>query len=431
LQPLLARTEPVTLRQQDGAGERESRASVVDRAVALPSLPRGAQGILLCATPGGGQRDLVGTANGRRVSKVVEIADRDDWPQAHLLTIPDHTYDFLQAEDVLQRVDQPAEALANWIRVLKPGGVLALAVPDDRGPSDAAWRVTLQEPDQPKGHVNLLELIQVVCHLVEIDRIERVSEGGPLSGRSRVEAVLRKRHVAITPVQSNRAPEILALAKLTEVAVEQRDRWRPMQEFRDILASGVEAASVVDISRLYLLYQWLGTTLGLEGECIEVGSYRGGTAKLVSEMLLRHRPEVELHLFDTFEGMPEQLSLDEVGMRGAFADTSLQQVQRLLANNPMVSLHQGIFPASMPKGFDTKRFRFAHIDVDIESSVLDCLAFIYPRMVPGGVIVIDDYGHPNCPGATRAVEQFFRNAPHRVVQMPLRSSAVVIKPHDC
>jgi hypothetical protein len=54
----------VTLRQQDGAGERESRASVVDRAVALPSLPRGAQGILLCATPGGGQRDLVGTANG-------------------------------------------------------------------------------------------------------------------------------------------------------------------------------------------------------------------------------------------------------------------------------------------------------------------------------------------------------------------------------
>jgi hypothetical protein len=241
---------------------------------------------------------------------------------------------------------------------------------------------------------------------------------------------MRKRAAIITPTQSNRAPEILALARLTEVAIEQRDRWHPMQEFRDILASGVEAATVVDVSRLYLLYQWLRTTLALDGECMEVGSYRGGTAKLFSEVLLRHRPEVELHLFDTFEGMPDQLSLDEVGMRGAFADTSLQQVARLLSNNPRASLHQGIFPASMPKGFDAKRFRFAHIDVDIESSVLDCLAFIYPRMVPGGVIVIDDYGHPNCPGATRAVEQFFRNAPHLVVQMPLRSSAVVIKPRE-
>jgi SAM-dependent methyltransferase len=361
---------------------------------------------------------------------VVEIAERDDWPQAHLLTVPDRSYDFLQAEDVLQRVDQPAEALANWIRVLKPGGVLALAVPEERSPSQSSWRVALQEPDLPKGQVNLLELLQVVCHLVEIDRIERVSDGGPLSGRSRLEVVMRKRLAAITPVQSNRAPEILALARLTEVAIEQRDRWRPMQEFRDILASGVEAATVVDISRLYLLYQWLGTTLPLDGECIEVGSYRGGTAKLASEVLLRHRPEVQLHVFDTFEGMPDQLSLDEVGMRGIFADTSIQEVRRLLANNPQVSLHQGIFPASMPKGFDTKRFRFAHIDVDIESSLLDCLAFIYPRMVPGGVMVIDDYGHPNCPGATRAVERFFRTAPHRVVQMPLRSSAVVIKPHE-
>ncbi|MBX6322132.1 MAG: class I SAM-dependent methyltransferase [Rhodospirillaceae bacterium] len=379
------------------------------------------------ANAGAGFRDVI---DGRCLAQVIEIADHGDWPQAHLLSVPDHTYDFLYAEDVLNRVDQPAEALANWIRVLKPGGILALAVAEEHGEQQGAWRVVLQEPDAPKGQVNLLELLQVVCHLAEIDRLERICEGGPLSGRAQIQAVLRRRLATLTPVQSNRAPEIVALAKLTEIAIEQRDRWRPMQEFRDILASGVTDASVVDISRLYLLYQWLGTTLALEGACIEVGSYRGGTAKLISEVLLRHRPEVELHLFDTFEGMPDRLSLDEVGMRGSFANTSLQQVQRLLANNSRVSLHPGIFPASIPPGFEAQRFRFAHIDVDIEASVLDCLGFIYPRTVPGGVIVIDDYGHPNCPGATRAVERFFHNAPHLVVQMPLRSSAIVIKPHE-
>jgi hypothetical protein len=220
-----------------------------------------------------------------------------------------------------------------------------------------------------------------------------------------------------------------ALTRLTETAVEQRARWRPMDEFTEILGTGVLDATVVDLSRLYLLYQWLGTTLDLEGDCAEIGCYRGGTAKLTSEVLLRHRPDAALHLFDTFEGMPEQFSLDEVGMRGAFADTSLGQVKGLLSNNPAVNFYPGIFPATLPAGFESKRFRFVHIDVDIETSVMDCLTFFYPRMVAGGVIVIDDYGHPNCPGATRAVERFFRNDPHRIIHMPLRSSAVVVKRH--
>lgn len=387
--------------------------------------PRG----LILRRPGDdGQTDSAMRPPATRIDRVVDIAGGDDWPQAHLVAVPDSVYDYLCADNVLQNVEKPDEALANWIRVLKPGGLLALVAADgQRGTADAAWRLTLQEPDQPKGSLNLLELLQVVCHLVEIERIERFSQGGPINGRRHVEVLLRKRLVALTPVQSNRAPEIVALTKLTETALEQRARWRPMDEFGDILNTGVLDATVVDLSRLYLLYQWLGTTLDLDGDCVEIGCYRGGTAKLTSEVLLRHRPEVPLHLFDTFEGMPEQFSLDEVGMRGAFADTSLAQVQRLLHNNPQVQFYPGIFPATLPAGFDTRRFRFAHIDVDIEASVLDCLSFLYPRMVNGGIIIVDDYGHPNCPGATRAVEHFFRNSPHRVVQMPLRSSAVIVK----
>jgi len=76
---------------------------------------------------------------------------------------------------------------------------------------------------------------------------------------------------------------------------------------------------------------------------------------------------------------------------------------------------------------DGQRFRLAHIDVDIETSVHDCLEFLYPRMVSGGVLVIDDYGHAECPGATRATEAFFAERAEYVVQMPLLSSAVVIK----
>ena len=53
----------------------------------------------------------------------------------------------------------------------------------------------------------------------------------------------------------------------------------------------------------------------------------------------------------------------------------------------------------------------AHVDVDIYRSVWDCCEFIYPRLQVGGAMVFDDYGFPTCPGARKAVDEFFRNKP--------------------
>jgi hypothetical protein len=72
-------------------------------------------------------------------------------------------------------------------------------------------------------------------------------------------------------------------------------------------------------------------------------------------------------------------------------------------------------------------FRFAHIDVDIESSVYDCCAFVYPRLAAGGVMIFDDYGDPSGPGAARAADRYFEDQPDSVIHMPLLSSAVLVK----
>ncbi|WP_162913345.1 TylF/MycF/NovP-related O-methyltransferase [Rhodospirillaceae bacterium SYSU D60014] len=358
----------------------------------------------------------------------------------------DDRYDVLYAEDVLQTLPRLSVALANWTRVVRPGGAMVLTVPQGCDGKAASWRFTMQDPAVADGSVNLLELLRVICHLAEVEYValmpgtpdsraasangsdpERMPKDAPEGFHRRIEVLLRKRPHPLTPVQSNDAPEIQMLVKLTEAAIAARAQWQTMEEFEAILASGVRDATVVDLSRLYLLYQWLLTTLRLPGDCIEIGSFRGGTAKLISETLLRRQAGGELHLFDTFAGMPDRLSLDEAGLKGCFADTSVAEVRRLLANNPHVHLHPGIFPDTIPPGLHDHCFRFAHIDVDIESSVHDCLAFVYPRLLPGGVMVIDDYGHAECPGATRAAERFFADRPETIVQMPLVSSAVVIK----
>jgi len=346
--------------------------------------------------------------------------------------VADESYDALVANGVLTHVERPSVALANWIRVVRPGGTIGITLPvaSTGCPPSQRWGFAVQDPSAGERQMNLLELLQVVCHLVEIEGIIQNSAAaarhvtGPLCG---IEVRLRKRHHAQTPVQSNRSSQVEALTKMTRTAIAVRSQVRPMAEFDSILASGVLESTVVDLSRLYLLYQWLLSTIRLPGHCIEIGVFRGGTAKLISEVLLRRQVAAYLHLFDTFAGLPDRFAADEVGMKGTFADTTVRQVRRLLANNPRVRTHRGVFPDSIPSYLNRRRFRFAHIDVDIERSVRDCLSFVYPRLVPGGVMIVDDYGHPECPGATRAVEAFFADKLETVVQMPLLSSAVILK----
>lgn len=355
---------------------------------------------------------------------------------ALLLDVADDSVPYVLADNVLQHCPRLSVALTNWIRAVKPGGLVTISVPDGatRPRRDGErWSFALQEPSVPANQANLLELIQTVCHMATVERITRrelrKSVGVGTAHRATetiLDIVLRKRERTLTPVQSNHSSEAKILTKVAAGAIAARAPWHDLSEFRSILSSGVQQATVVDLGRLYLMYQWARRTLPLSGDCIEVGSYRGGTAKLVSELMLRHGADADIHVFDTFAGMPDDLAYDEIGLKNTFTETSAPQVLALLGNNPRVRLHPGLFPQSIPADLRDASFRFAHIDVDTERSVRDCLDFIYPRMNPEGLIIIDDYGHPECPGATRAAEQFFAGKSQQIIQMPLISSAVVL-----
>jgi hypothetical protein len=44
--------------------------------------------------------------------------------------------------------------------------------------------------------------------------------------------------------------------------------------------------------------------------------------------------------------------------------------------------------------------------VDLAGPTEKSLEFFFCRLVPGGVIIVDDYGFASCPGVTRVVEEF-------------------------
>ena len=138
----------------------------------------------------------------------------------------------------------------------------------------------------------------------------------------------------------------------------------------------------------------------IPGAIAELGVYQGGSARF----LARAFPKRRCILFDTFSGIPFKGDGDKHNT-GDFGDTSLEAVKRVLSDCANVEFAPGIFPATaLP--FKDETFALVYLDADQYQSTLDGLNFFWPRLSPGGVIALDDYGWPNCPGVKRALEEF-------------------------
>lgn len=187
----------------------------------------------------------------------------------------------------------------------------------------------------------------------------------------------------------------------------------------------VQPLSLVSPDRIYVLYTLALNALRMPGEFWECGVYKGGTARMFAELLSAQGDTRPMHLFDTFAGMPETHPEHDLHRMGDFADTSLESVRNFVGSKGQAEFHPGLIPDTFVP-MESSAIAFAHIDVDIYRSVKDCCAFIYPRLVPGGIVVFDDYGFPSCPGAREAVDEFFQNKSETPLVLPT-GQAIVIK----
>lgn len=183
------------------------------------------------------------------------------------------------------------------------------------------------------------------------------------------------------------------------IAPQERPFWDRQSELIAIYEQ-IKEHTVVSKNRCLMLYQLLRHASHLQGDAAEVGVYRGGIAKLIAKTA----PHKNVYLFDTFSGLPAVS--EEINTHNKrFNDTSLRSVKSLLRDCPNVTFYQGTFPDTA-SAIKDKNFSFIHIDADLYKSVKDYLEFFYPRLVKGGVIVIDDYDSWAWPGVKKAVSEF-------------------------
>ncbi len=163
----------------------------------------------------------------------------------------------------------------------------------------------------------------------------------------------------------------------------------------------------------------------IPGDVVECGVWKGGSMMAVASMLgLQNDFSRQLWLYDTFEGMsePEAADIDHDGNQAAAllqkqnkqdADSiwcwsPLQEVQDNLActqyPSNLTRFVQGKVETTIPAQAPD-RISLLRLDTDWYASTMHELEHLFPRLAPGGVLIIDDYGHWQ--GCRRAVDQYF------------------------
>jgi hypothetical protein len=130
------------------------------------------------------------------------------------------------------------------------------------------------------------------------------------------------------------------------------------------------------------------TEIKSEGHILELGVFRGGTARFIAKLIGKRK----LHGFDSFEGLPERWSGFDLGKGALTMEGKLPSVP------DNVVLYKGWFSDTLP-GWSSKNLgpiAFMHIDCDIYSSTVDILRDLAGQIGPGTVVVFDEYfNYPN------------------------------------
>jgi O-methyltransferase len=189
----------------------------------------------------------------------------------------------------------------------------------------------------------------------------------------------------------------------------------------DEMAASWFVDEVVDVRwRMWLLTRYARQARSLPGNYAEFGVYRGGCSWMVLSTAAL-QPTRRLHLFDTFEGIPASgLSAGErtAGFAGRLDDTSAGYVAGLLAPwDPIPRLWPGDVFETMPAA-DTGELAFVHIDLNAAAPTLHVLEHVYDRLVPGAIVVFDDYGFPGYEEQRGLVDAFLRDRREDVIALP-------------
>lgn len=194
----------------------------------------------------------------------------------------------------------------------------------------------------------------------------------------------------------------------------------------------VRPNTMVSYERLVTLWQQVRHVdrAQIAGALVECGTWRGGASAMMALAHLASGPATRpLHLFDSFAGLPQPDAsvdgdaavayargaaagaLDAIGrLVGALEDNQSLLRERVGYPTELTHYHVGWFQMTVPAAAPAiGPIAVLRLDGDWYESTRVCLEHLFPLVVSGGIVVIDDYG--KWPGCRRAVDEYLATLP--------------------
>jgi len=181
------------------------------------------------------------------------------------------------------------------------------------------------------------------------------------------------------------------------------------------------SCDITRIGKIIAHYELYKMTLNLPGVIVECGVFKGATLIrfAVFRELFQNPFAKKIIAFDTFGKFPKSNFANDKKLRQRFIDEagdesiSRSQLKKVLNNkgiNKSIELVVGDITNTVPsylKEHPEFRISFLNLDTDTYEPAVTILKELYPRIVKGGVLLLDDYG--TFPGETKAVDEYFKN----------------------
>ncbi len=176
------------------------------------------------------------------------------------------------------------------------------------------------------------------------------------------------------------------------------------------------AHSMIGLERLNNLQFCIEKVLadGVPGDLIETGVWRGGATILMRAVLKAHEvTDRKVWVADSFAGLPPPDPAKYPHDQGltfnqyAYLAVSLEQVQENFRRygllDDQVRFLKGWFCDTLPTA-PIERLAVLRVDGDLYQSTIEALTNLYPKLAPGGYVIVDDYN--DIPACRQAVTDY-------------------------
>lgn len=222
-------------------------------------------------------------------------------------------------------------------------------------------------------------------------------------------------------------------SSLTQLPIEASD------SDASVIAS-LQAYTMTSATRLWSLMQAVRyiEREGIRGDFVECGVWRGGSVMAMATTLIQLDVfDRELWLFDTFEGMTQPTDRDIEAVTGTTAEALLSSTDVADGDNVwcvagIEDVRKNVSSTGYPidrctfiKGDVAKTLQetipeeiaLLRLDTDWYESTKASLVRLFPRLVVGGICILDDYGHWQ--GARDAVDEYFAEREYAPLMHPI------------